>query len=294
MAEPTQDQWARWILHRRHGNNPDSRKAQVAGATLYRNRVLDHARIADGDVVLDVGTGDGLVAFGALERIGERGRVILSDISQDLLAYVQSLAERMGTVERCQFLQASAEDLSALATDTIDVVTARSVLIYVDDKPQAFREFYRVLRPNGRLSIFEPVSRFAWPEPDHLLFGYDVRPFISLARKVREVYLRAQPPISDPMMNFDERDLLIAAERAGFTEVRMVLEVEVIPQDPLPWSYLVAAAGNPRSPTLAEAIGEALSPNEGARFTAHLRPLVEEGRGARRTALAYLWAVKHA
>jgi arsenite methyltransferase len=44
-------------------------------------------------------------------------------------------------------------------------LTTRSVLIYVADKAGAFREFHRVLRPGGRISLFEPINRYgldAW------------------------------------------------------------------------------------------------------------------------------------
>jgi hypothetical protein len=51
-------------------------------------------------------------------------------------------------------------------------------------------------------------------------------------------------------------------------------------------------AANPLAPTLEEAVRAALSPAEGARFVRHLRPQVEAGRGTRRSASAYLWAVK--
>jgi SAM-dependent methyltransferase len=39
-------------------------------------------------------------------------------------------------------------------------VTTRSVLIYVQHKDAAFREFHRVLRPGGRVSIFEPINNY--------------------------------------------------------------------------------------------------------------------------------------
>ena len=42
-----------------------------------------------------------------------------------------------------------------------DAVTVRSVLIYVAAKAASFREFARVLRPGGRLSIFEPINRWS-------------------------------------------------------------------------------------------------------------------------------------
>ena len=56
----------------------------------------------------------------------------------------------------------------------MDVVTLRAVLIYVAAKQQSFREFCRVLKPNGRLYVEEPIDRFGGPEPHHLLWGYDV------------------------------------------------------------------------------------------------------------------------
>ncbi len=242
--------------------------------------------------MLDVGAGDGLIAFGALDRVGEAGAVIFSDISRDLLDHSRSLAGRMGVLDRCRFLNAPADDLSALADASVDVVTTRSVLIYVAAKDRAFREFHRVLRPGGRLSIFEPINRFAFPEPEHLFFGYDVTAVTDLARKVRAVYLRLQPPESDPMLNFDERDLLAGAQGAGFAELRLELEAEIGSRQPREWGNFVATAGNPRIPTLQEAMRQALTPDEAARFEAHLRPLVERGEGTKRMATAYLWATR--
>jgi ubiquinone/menaquinone biosynthesis C-methylase UbiE len=53
----------------------------------------------------------------------------------------------MGVLDRCEFVHASADDLSALEDVSLDVVTTRSVLIYVKDKQRAFEEFHRVLKP---------------------------------------------------------------------------------------------------------------------------------------------------
>ena len=91
----------------------------------------------------------------------------------------------MDLLERCQFLNASADDLSSITTDaTIDMITTRSVLIYVLAKQQAFNKFYRTLKPDGRLSIFEPINRFSSPEPRDRFGPYDAKPIMEIAEKV--------------------------------------------------------------------------------------------------------------
>src|SRR5579875_866773 len=186
------DIWLRWLLERRFGGDPAVKDAMLGELKRTRMRVLDGAHVREGDTVLDVGAGDGLIAFGAVEYVGEEGTVIFSDVSQDLLDHARTLAEEMGVLERCRFVRASADDLSPFGDASVDVVTTRSVLIYVADKRGAFREFYRVLRPGGRLSIFEPINSFGHPEPPNCYIGYDVSPVAEIASKVRAVYERIQ------------------------------------------------------------------------------------------------------
>ena len=259
----------------------------------YGIKVLHNARLAEGETVLDVGCGDGMIGFGALEKIAS-GTVILSDISQDLLEYVQSLARDIGLLDRCQFVRAPAEDLSALDDASVDVVALRSVLIYVSAKQQAFREFYRVLRPGGRLSLFEPINRFGIAASDqpHVFAGYDVTPVIDIAQKIKAVYRQLQPVDSDPMLNFDERDLIAYAEQAGFGEIHLELQVDIVPPEEDDWHAFIRTAGNPNIPTIEEAMRQVLTLDEMERFTVCLRPLVEAQQGIHRRAVAYLWAVK--
>jgi ubiquinone/menaquinone biosynthesis C-methylase UbiE len=296
MTEPVRDRWAEWLLERRFGGDEGQRKAFMEGLLPWRDRILKNAAVREGDILLDVGAGDGLIVFGALDLVGERGQVIFLDISRDLLDYSRKLAEEMGVVDRCEFLLAPADDLSALEDASVDTVTTRSVLIYVKDKRRAFEEFHRVLRPGGRVSLFEPINPFKQPHPSHLFLGYDVTPVQEIARKVTEVFRRIQPMKTDPMLDFDERDLFDLAENAGFAEVHLNYEASLVSNDAYfdvtSWEVFVRSAGNPRIPTLEEAMDEALTPEEIERFTANLRPLVENARRRGTSAIAYLWAVK--
>lgn len=285
------DRWADWVLRRAHAGDPDQQRMQLEHLGSIRDRVLAKAQIRRGDVVLDVGCGDGLIAFGALDFVGE-GHVIFSDVSQDLLDHDRSLAEERGGNGRTDFVRASAHDLAPIPDASVDVVTTRSVLIYVADKDQAFREFHRVLRPGGRVSCFEPINNY-FPDTPNEYWGFDATPVHDLVEKLWAYEDGDGSDEADPMMNFDEGDLIRHADDAGFAEVHVQLDVDIEPgswvQD---WERLMATAPNPNALTAGESIAGALTPSEAARFETHLRPLVDGGHALKRSAFAYLWAVK--
>jgi arsenite methyltransferase len=252
--------------------------------------VLDDAMIAPGETLLDVGAGSGLIAFAALDRVGERGKVIFSDIAESLLDHCRSTAKRLGVFERASFVRAPAEDLSPIADASVDVVTARSVLIYVAEKERAFAEFHRVLRPGGRLSIFEPINRY-FELRDADFWGFDASPVRELVTKMNAYegwYVNNE---DDPMMNFGERDLYEWARSAGFDEVRMTLVLERKPDSWVRnWDSLLKTAPNPNARTVGEIIEGALTPEEASRFESYMKPIVDQQRAVMESAFAYLRA----
>jgi len=287
------DRWHRWLLDVRFGGDTAYRQQDLI-EFLYpiRDTLLDKARLLPDDTLLDVGAGDGLIAFGALERLGPLGHVIFSDISQDLLDHCRVTATAEGLLDRCSFIRASADHLAGVPDASADVVTTRSVLIYVKDKAAAVREFYRVLKPGGRVSLFEPINVLMSREPGRF-FGYDVRPVMGLAAKVQALYDSIQPPGTDPMTDFDDRDLVRHAHDAGFPAIDLELRVSVkAARQPVPWERFLRMSGNPLMPPFGEAMNSTLSTQEAAELTGYLRPLVESGAGQERRALAYLTAVK--
>ncbi len=292
MTEPVRDQWAEWLLNRGTAGDKDG---WIKFLRPVRDRVLENAALSESETLLDVGAGDGMIAFGALEKMGEGGQVIFADISQDLLDHSSALAEERGVSDRCSFVLASATDLSELNDSSVDVVTTRSVLIYVKDRLSAFREFHRVLKPGGRLFIFEPVASFKMPEPPGIFLGCDVTAVEDLAERIKAFYHQAQPRDSDPMHDFGERDLVRCAEEAGFAEIDLEFRAEVARGNPpgwgeKAWDIIAKAAPNPLVPPLEEVAERVLSPEEARRFLVHLRRLVESGRRTRRQASAYLRA----
>jgi arsenite methyltransferase len=286
----TRDRWASWLLERRSGGDPRNDELVREHLHPIRDGVLDGAAVgSDTTHLLDVGCGDGLIAFGALER--GAARVTFSDVSQDLLDRCRELADELGATERCRFVLAGAENLDEVADGSVDAVTTRSVLIYIADKASAFHEFQRVLAPGGRMSLFEPINRYFHDAKGCFRPVYDGGPIEDLAQRVVSVY-RGINPMDGPMMNFDERDLLDLAERAGFTDLHLRLEVDVQPARPREWEPYFRSSPNPLAPTLEEALRETLTPSEIERYVQHFRPLVEGGVGTERRALAYLSGVR--
>lgn len=286
----SEDRWAAWVLRGRDGADADVLSRRLPAVNECRDRILDGARIAAGHTVLDVGTGSGLLASAALDRVGPAGRVIFCDISAELLATCERLAAP--DADRCSFVRAAADDLSGIPDGGVDAVVNRSVLMYVVRKDRALREYHRVLRPGGRMSFYEPINSFAYPEPPHLLLGVDVAPVAKLAARVK---LRFSPPGAGdhfPMLDFDHHDLLRLAEQAGFTELELRYEARFNVREPLltdDWDVFRKMSPNPLAPSLGEAVEQALTPDEQGRFVAHMRErLAADPTGVMSSAVAYL------
>ena len=191
------------------------------------------------------------------------------------------------------FVVARAEDLEPVADSSVDIVTTRSVLIYVHDKAAAFRAFHRVLRSGGRISLFEPINNyFPWDTTE--FWGYDSTEVSDLVEKIW-AYQDWGPDTdeSDPMSNFTEKDLVRQAEEAGFDEVHVELLVDVEPGSwVVDWDRLMGTSPNPNALTVGESVAGALTHDEQVRFESVLRERVDRGQSVVRSAFAYLRASK--
>jgi arsenite methyltransferase len=210
------DKWAEWLLKKRFGGNEEIYKKTMEFMSGIRDRVLDAAKIEPGNTVLDVGCGDGLLAMGALERVGPEGKVIFSDISKSCIEHCKQFA-----TGNSEFVVAGAEDLSAIPDASVDAVVIRSVLIYIQDKEKALAEIHRVLKPGGRFSFFEPINSFSEqgkPDSKTMIFGVDASEIPGMAEILEKIkgQRETRKGADAPMMDFDERDLLEKVKAAGF------------------------------------------------------------------------------
>jgi ubiquinone/menaquinone biosynthesis C-methylase UbiE len=109
-----------------------------------RNRVLAGARLRKGMRVLDVGAGTGLLALEAGRRVRQPGAVIALDVSTDALRECGRATQAASGAAQLTYVGGDAVAMP-LPDACVDAVIARSVLIYVTDKPRAAREMHRVV-----------------------------------------------------------------------------------------------------------------------------------------------------
>ena len=114
------------------------------------------AALKEGEAVLDLGSGGGLDAFLAAQRVGTTGRVIGVDSSADMVAKAAAAASR-SSYTNVVFKVGRMEHLP-LEDESIDVVISNCVINHASDILAVFKELIRCLRPGGRLVLTDLVA----------------------------------------------------------------------------------------------------------------------------------------
>jgi len=121
------------------------------------------ADLKNGETVLDLGAGAGIDVFLAAKKVGDGGRVIGVDMTEDMVARGQKLAREHG-FGNVDFRHGDIEHLP-VDSATVDVIISNCVINLTPDKLASFKEMHRVLRPGGRILIADLVTEGPLP-PD--------------------------------------------------------------------------------------------------------------------------------
>jgi ubiquinone/menaquinone biosynthesis C-methylase UbiE len=279
------DIWSDWLLHRRHADDAAYNSVVQAVVAGYADRVLEGAQLAAGMTMVDVGSGEGLMAFRAIDRIGPSLHVILTDVSAPMLRYTESAAVRRNVRSQCTFLHCGADHLAGIPDASVDVVVTRAVLAYVADKKTALSEFLRVLKPGGRLSIAEPILQ------DDAFYARALRKRIEDKAQPADRFLTllhrwkaAQFPDTEeacaksPIANYSERDIFNMTRAVGFAQIHLQLHIDEEPSRATSWDVFIGSSPHPWAPSLKQVFAEQFSDEERQFFEGVLRPTVESGK----------------
>ena len=168
---------------------------------------LDELKLSQGDRLLDIACGTGIVARIARERLGDTGRVAGIDVSPDMLAVARAVAPDI------DWREGNASSLPLNEGEQFDVVVCQQGLQFFSEKVQAIAQMRRALAEHGRLAVA------TWRSDDEI-------PFFRELRKVAERHLGA---VTDHRYALGDATLLERLLRdAGFHDVDVKTVARVI------------------------------------------------------------------
>jgi demethylmenaquinone methyltransferase/2-methoxy-6-polyprenyl-1,4-benzoquinol methylase len=185
---------------------------------LWKRFTIAQTGLRPGQSALDVAGGTGDVAIGLARQVGKRGRVVLTDINENMLRNGRGRLVDAGITGNVHCCVADAQKLP-FPDRSFDCVTVAFGLRNVTDKTAALESMFRVLSPGGQLLILEfskPVAPGLGPVYD--AYSFRLLPWMGkLVADDADSYRYLAESIR---MHPDQATLQTMMETAGFERCR--------------------------------------------------------------------------
>ncbi|HBM15292.1 MAG TPA: arsenite S-adenosylmethyltransferase [Lentisphaeria bacterium] len=124
------------------------------------------ASLKSGEVVLDLGSGGGLDVFIAAEKVGASGTAIGVDMTYEMLMKARKNAKTFSERTKLNNVEFRLGEIEYLpvANNSVDAVISNCVINLSPNKPQVWKEIYRVLKPGGRAAVSDLALLRPLPE----------------------------------------------------------------------------------------------------------------------------------